>query len=259
MPNDKARIFRALHDRTPLVLPNAWDAASAALIARAGAPAIATTSGGVAWSLGRPDGQVLGRDEMTAAVRRIAAAVDVPVTADIEHGYDDVAGAIRAIAGAGAAGVNIEDTVAGSLRPVGEQAARLREARDADADVVINARTDVFLFGLGGLDDVLERAAAYAEAGADCLFVPGLLDLGTLTELVKSSPLPINAMAGPGGPTVAELAATGVRRISVGTAIAQAAYGLAERAAREILEAGTFRALEGGAAYPELNALSSRA
>ena len=211
---------------------------------------------------------------MAEAVRRIAAVVDVPVTADVEGGYgpepQDVAATVRAILGAGAVGANIEDSRAGdgSLYAPEEQGRRLREAREAAIafgvpEFVLNARTDVFLFQIGDpagrLDDVLARADEYAKAGADVLFVPGLLDLATLESLTASSPLPINAMAGPGGPSVAELNDVGVRRISVGTGIAQAAYGVAQRAARELLDAGIYPAQDGAISYPELNALFSTA
>ncbi|MCG6499137.1 isocitrate lyase/phosphoenolpyruvate mutase family protein [Kitasatospora sp. A2-31] len=252
-----------------LVLPNAWDAGSAAVIASAGAAAVATTSGGVSWSLGRGDGQQLGREDMAAAARRITAAVDLPVTVDAEGGYgpgpDDVADTVRALVAAGASGVNLEDSAApgGPLFPVAEQAVRLRAAREAAAEaglpeLVVNARTDVFLFGLGGLDDVLLRAEAYAEAGADGLFVPGLLDLDVLARLTAATPLPVNAMAVAGGPGVAELAAAGVRRISVGTGLAQAAYTAARRAAAELLGAGTLTELDGSLGFGELDALHRR-
>ena len=204
--------LRALHAGRMLILPNAWDAGSAALIALAGAKAIATTSGGIAWSLGRCDGQRLTRAEMTAQVARIAAAVTVPVTADIEGGYgpgpEDVAATVEAAIAAGAVGVNVEDSRApgGPLFGPADQAARIQAARTASASaglpgLFINARTDVFLFGTGApqtrLHDVLARASAYATAGADSLFVPGLTDLQTITGLAKASPLPINVMAGP--------------------------------------------------------------
>ncbi|MBY8880522.1 isocitrate lyase/phosphoenolpyruvate mutase family protein [Actinacidiphila acidipaludis] len=269
---DKARLLRKLGDAGVLVLPNAWDAGSAAVIAAAGAAAVATTSGGVSWSSGRGDGQQLTRDEMVAAARRVVAAVSVPVTVDAEGGYgpapEDVAATVRALVAAGAAGVNLEDSHApgGPLYGVAEQAARLRAAREAAAaaglpDLVVNARTDVFLFGIGAperrLDAVLERALAYAAAGADGLFVPGLLDLGVLRTLCAASPLPVNAMAGPGGPSVAELAAAGVRRVSVGTALAQSAYTAAHRAATEMLREGTFAALDGALDFGTLNSLLS--
>ncbi|MEV0537381.1 isocitrate lyase/phosphoenolpyruvate mutase family protein [Kitasatospora sp. NPDC050463] len=270
---ERALRLRALVADGVLVLPNAWDAGSAAVIASAGATAIATTSGGVSWSLGRGDGQQLGRADMVEAARRITAAVELPVTVDAEGGYGpapaDVADTVRALVGVGAAGVNLEDSTAagGPLFPVAEQAARLLAAREAAAgaglpELVVNARTDVFLFGIGPsegrLDDVLARAAAYAQAGADGLFVPGLLDLDVLARLCGASPLPVNAMAGPGGPTVAELAAVGVRRISVGTGLAQAAYTAAHRAAAELLGAGALAELDGALGYGDLDALYRR-
>ncbi|MER7580762.1 isocitrate lyase/phosphoenolpyruvate mutase family protein [Kitasatospora sp. NPDC097691] len=263
---ERALRLRELVADGVLVLPNAWDAGSAAVIASAGAPAVATTSGGVSWSLGRGDGQRLDRAAAVEAARRIVAAVDLPVTVDAEGGYGpqpaDVAETVTALVGVGAVGVNLEDstTVGGPLFPVAEQAERLRAARTAAAaaglpELVVNARTDVFLFGLGGLDDVLVRAEAYAQAGADGLFVPGLLDLEALTELCGRSALPVNAMAVPGGPTVAELAATGVRRISLGTGLAQLAYTAARRAAAELLGAGTLTQLDGALGFGELNGL----
>ncbi|MFF3001623.1 isocitrate lyase/phosphoenolpyruvate mutase family protein [Kitasatospora sp. NPDC057940] len=263
---ERALRLRELVVDGPLVLPNAWDAGSAAVIASAGAPAIATTSGGVSWSLGHGDGHRLDRTQAVEAARRIVAAVDVPVTVDAEGGYGptpaDVAATVAALVGAGAVGVNLEDSTAvgGPLFPVAEQADRLRAARTAAAaaglpELVVNARTDVLLFGLGGLDDVLARAEAYAEAGADGLFVPGLLDLDALAGLCERSPLPVNAMAVAGGPTVAELAATGVRRVSVGTGLAQLAYTAARRAAAELLGAGTLAELDGALGYGELNGL----
>ena len=268
----KAETFRALHDGPILVLPNAWDAGSAALIQHAGAKAIATTSGGVSWALGHGDGQRLIRDEMVEAVRRVVDTVRVPVTADIEGGYGprpkDVAATVSAIVEVGAVGVNLEDSKADSaaLFTAEEQAGRLRAARTAALEaglpeLVINCRTDVYLFGIGEpegrFDDVLARAYAYAEAGADCLFVPGLIDLDALGLLVKESPLPVNAMAWPGAPTVAEFEAVGVRRVSLGTALAQAAYSSAHRASVELLDKGTYSALEGAIDFGAVNSLFS--
>lgn len=269
----KAESLRALHDGGVLILPNAWDVGSAALIAQAGAKAIATTSGGIAWSLGRPDGQRLTRAEMIEQVRRIVAAVDVPVTADVEGGYgpgpDDVAATVEAVVAAGAVGVNIEDSRApgGPLFDATAQAERLRAARSAAGraglpELLINARTDVFLFSVGAsegrLEDVLLRSSAYAKAGADSLFVPGLADLDIVTSLVTASPLPINVMAGPGAPTIAEFEAAGVRRVSVGTAISQAAYSIAQRAATELLTKGTYTELKGALDFGIINATLSR-
>jgi 2-methylisocitrate lyase-like PEP mutase family enzyme len=269
----KAETLRAMHKSGILVLPNAWDAGSAAVIAAAGAKAIATTSGGVAWSMGRTDGHGLTRDEMVEQVRRIADVVDIPVTADIEGGYGptphDVAKTVEATVEAGAVGVNIEDSPApgGPLFSTQAQAERLSASRAAAErsglpELMINVRTDVFLFGIGDpsgrLDDVIARAAAYAQAGADGLFVPGLIDLEVLAELVKATSLPVNVMAGPGAPTVAEFEAVGVRRVSLGTAITQSAYTLAQRAASEALTTGTYEELGGALDFGTLNSLFAR-
>ncbi|WP_322779680.1 isocitrate lyase/phosphoenolpyruvate mutase family protein [Frankia sp. Cas4] len=269
----RAQSLRALHDSGVLILPNAWDAASAALIAQAGAQAIATTSAGIAWSVGRPDGHGLTRAEMIEQVRRIVAAVDIPVTADVEGGYglgpDDVEATVGAVVGAGAVGVNIEDSQApgGPLFDAAAQAERLRAGRAAAArsglpELLINARTDVFLFNVGApegrLADVLARSSVYAEAGADCLFVPGLIDLDVVASLVKASPLPINVMVGPGAPTIAEFESAGVRRVSVGTGISQAAYSVAQRAASELLTKGTYTELDGSLDFGGINGMFSR-
>ncbi|WP_460529934.1 isocitrate lyase/PEP mutase family protein [Flindersiella endophytica] len=264
--NITARRLRALHDDGVLVLPNAWDPASAVLIAAAGAPAIATTSAGVSWAHGRGDGQHLDRDEMVRAIAGITAVVDVPVTADIEGGYDDLAATVRAVVAAGAAGINLEDSKSdGSLFSASEQGERLGAARAAavDAgvpDLVINARTDVYLFGVGEpegrFDDVVARAGAYADA--DCLFVPGLLDLGVLKALVDAVQLPVNAMLLPGGPTVAELAAAGVRRVSAGSMLAQVAYSATRRLAAELLTTGTYAVADQALGFGEVNEAFSR-
>ncbi|MEQ4720515.1 isocitrate lyase/phosphoenolpyruvate mutase family protein [Nonomuraea sp. B19D2] len=263
----QAARFRALHRGTVLVLPNAWDAASAALIEAAGAQAIATTSAGVSWANGAPDAHGLSRQQMVAAVARIVSAVTVPVTADIEGGYgpgpDDVAATVRAVIEAGAVGVNLEDSPGPDGAPLlspEDQARRIAAARaaaeSAGVDLFVNARTDVYLFGVGApgdrLADVETRARVYADAGADGLFVPGLLDLDAITRLA-GGPLPLNVMAGPGAPPVGELAAAGVARVSVGSAIAQSAYGYAARAASELLGGGTYTALANGLDYGALN------
>ncbi|ADG76491.1 conserved hypothetical protein [Cellulomonas flavigena DSM 20109] len=266
----KAQLLRSFHESGALVLPNAWDAASAALIASAGARAIATTSGGVAWSLGRTDGHGLTREEMVGQVARIAAAVEVPVTADIEGGYgpspDDVTATVRAVVEAGAVGINLEDSVApgGPLFGADEQAARIRAARRAAEeaglpDLVVNVRTDVFLFGIGAeegrLDEVVRRAGVYRDAGADGLFVPGLVDLDALEALTAATTLAVNVMVWPGAPTVAELEKVGVRRISVGTALAQSAYTVALEGARQVLETGSYDSLAGSLDFGTLNGL----
>ena len=270
----KTEAFRSLHAEGIFVVPNAWDAGSAAMIAAAGARAIATTSAGVSWSLGKPDGEHLTRDEMIGVIARIAAIVDLPVSGDVEGGYGNdaeaVAATVSAVVGAGAVGINLEDSRSsdGKLHDTGTQAARITAGRAAAAEaglpgLVINARTDVFLFGIGEpagrLDDVLERAAAYARAGADSLFVPGLLDLDTLSVLTSKVSLPVNVMAGPGAPDVNALRAAGVRRVTVGQAISQAAYSLARRAAVEVLTAGTYDELAGADDFGSVNgAFSAR-
>ncbi len=247
--------FRDLHvPGKPLVLVNAWDAASARIVEAAGAPAVATTSAGVAWSLGFADGGALPRDLAVAAVARVCAAVGVPVTADIESGYGDVAGTVAAIAAAGAVGVNIED----GHDPVAEQCDRLAAARRAGDRLFLNARIDTFLFGLGGLDETVDRAARYLDAGADGIFVPGVTDPATIAALVERIAAPVNVMTGPGAPSITELAGLGVARISLGSSVAQAAYAVAERAAREAFDAGTYAALDGGADYGRLNRLLAR-
>ncbi|GAB1824273.1 isocitrate lyase/PEP mutase family protein [Herbidospora sp. RD11066] len=264
----KALALRALNESGIYVLPNAWDAGSAVLIERAGADIVATTSAGVSWGLGHPDGEQLTREENIEAIRRIAEAVQVPVSADVEAGYglsdDEVAHTVTDVVAAGAVGINLEDSNAatGQLFPIAEQAERIRAARTAATkaglpELVINARTDVFLFQIGApegrFDDVLERAAAYAEAGADVLFVPGLSDLAVIKKLTAASPLPVNIMVGPGSPSVEELQAAGVRRVSLGSAISQAAYALALRSAREVLTKGTYEELSTAESFADIN------
>ncbi|MGW1753010.1 isocitrate lyase/PEP mutase family protein [Streptomyces mirabilis] len=277
--HETALAFRALHiPGRPLVLPNAWDTASARLVEEAGAAAVATTSAGLAWDLGTADGDRLDRDRALGAVARVAAAVRVPVSADIESGYAKgaagVGDTIRAVLAAGAVGVNIEDALyegegddgegagdggRGPLRPVAEQAERIAVARAAaDAAGVplfINARIDTVLRGAGGVEETLERAAAFLAAGADGIFVPGAVEPGTVKSLVAGVEGPLNVLVGPGAPSVAELAALGVARISTGSSIAQAAHAVVRRAARELLSAGTYDSLTGGLDYAELNTL----
>jgi 2-methylisocitrate lyase-like PEP mutase family enzyme len=263
---DRAEVFAALHaPGDPLRLANAWDVASAVAIAEAGAKAIATTSAGVAWSLGVADGADLGLRRAAAAVARIASAVELPVSADIEAGYGpapaDVAATVTAVVEAGAVGVNLEDRVGASLFAADEQARRLEAARAA-ADRLgvrlwVNARTDLFLAAVGPAEErvaaALVRARTYADAGADSLFVPGLVDLDALAELA-AGPLPVAVMVWPGAPSVAELTAAGVVRISLGSAIAEAAYGLAARAATELFTKGTYASTADGIGYGTMNA-----
>ncbi|HEU5472336.1 MAG TPA: isocitrate lyase/phosphoenolpyruvate mutase family protein [Actinophytocola sp.] len=266
---DKAAQFHALHRDRVLVLPNAWDVASACLVAGAGATAVATTSAGVAWSLGAPDGNRLDRDPAVELVARVAAAVGVPVTADIETGFADepsgVAETVRRVIDAGAVGINLEDGARSGplpLMPIEEYTARLSAARAAaDATGValfINARVDVFLRQVGERDSrvpaALERAAAYVEAGADGIFLPGVVDPETVATLAKEVSVPLNVLAGPGAPSVSTLADLGVARVSVGSSLAQAAYAVVRRGAQEVLSSGTYESLAGGLDYGELNA-----
>jgi 2-methylisocitrate lyase-like PEP mutase family enzyme len=240
--------FRERHlTGAPLVLPNAWDAASARIVERAGAEAVATTSAGVAWSLGVPDGDRLGVDEAVAAIARIVRAVDVPVTADIESGYGDVAATVRRVRDAGVVGINIEDGLVAAPE-------RIAAARAAGGDLFVNARIDTFLFSAGGVDETVARAKTYVDAGADGVFVPGVYEPEVIAELVSRIPAPVNVMAGAGAPSVAELAALGVRRVSVGQAIAVAAYSLVAAAATEILTDGTYGRTDAALTYGDLNA-----
>jgi 2-methylisocitrate lyase-like PEP mutase family enzyme len=266
----KARRLRALVTDGPLVLANAWDAGSAVLSVAAGVQAVATTSAGVSWSLGRGDGEHLSRTEMVAAASLIIAAVDVPVTVDAEGGYGlephAVAETVTAVIEAGGIGVNLEDSIDGVLLSLDAQRERLAAARAAASaaglpEFVINARTDVYLLPSEGaghghpsrLAQAIERAVAYADAGADSVFPIGLSALGELTQLVDASPLPVNASAGPGGPTIGELAAVGVNRISLGASVAEAAYTLAFRAAQDALGVGTYDRLAGTDGFSALD------
>ncbi len=254
--SERAAYFRKLHSNRPLILPNAWDAASARVIELVGAPAIATTSAGVSWSYGRGDGQQLRREEMLQAIRHIVQTVAVPVTADIESGYGsgsthDVAETVQALIAIGAVGINLEDSPGrdGQVLLAPEiHAERIRAARAAalaaGGDLVINARTDVYLFQVGApetcFEAAVQRANLYRAAGADCLFVPGVIDSDTIAALVQAIDGPLNIMAMPGAPSAAQLGQLGVARVSVGPVIAQAALATTQRAARELLEQGTY-------------------
>jgi 2-methylisocitrate lyase-like PEP mutase family enzyme len=261
--SDRTKLFHALHKPGPLALPNAWDVASALVVEAAGATAVATTSAGVAWSLGAADGDHIARDRVVDLVARIVAAVGIPVSADIETGFGATAGevaeTVRAVAEAGASGVNIEDGLGAGQRDVAEQAERYAAAHEAAPELYINARVDTFLRGVGDpatrLERTLERAAKFLEAGASGIFVPGVTDLEIVTELAKGIPAPLNVLVGPGAPAVDELAKAGVARVSLGSAVAEAAYAVASRAAEELLTRGTYVSVENGVAYGELNAL----
>jgi 2-methylisocitrate lyase-like PEP mutase family enzyme len=239
---DKAELLRALHSGPHvLVLPNAWDVASARAFARMpGCRAIATTSGGIAAALGYPDGERIPAREMLAAVERIADAVDLPVTADLEAGYGDAAATALAAIEVGAAGINLED----GAGPVSQHVARIRAARaaadEAAVPLVLNARVDVYLRGTHDVDDAIERSNAYLETGADCAFVIGVTDAATIARLVEGIDGPLNVLATDETPPIDELARLGVRRVSVGSGLFRAGLAAAEAGARELLERGTY-------------------
>ena len=268
--SEKASALRALHHgERPLVLANAWDAASARLVEEAGYPAVATTSAGIAYALGHPDGERVSRKEMLQVVRRIAAAVSVPVTADLEAGYgpgpEAMARTTRDLVAAGAVGLNLEDARGKSRRkllPTAAQVERVRAVRETSqalgVPVVINARTDAFALveRARALTEAVARGNAYLEAGADCVFVPFVRDMEIIAELVRQIRGPINILTGPGTPTVDELAALGVRRVSVGSAPMRATLGLARRIARDLHERGTCELIQEWALpYEELQRL----
>ena len=269
--SDKAERFRALH-RGPkvLVLPNAWDVVSARIFEEAGAAAIATTSAGVAFTLGYPDGQKISRDLMLAAVARIAAKVKVPVTADVESGYgdrpEDAAETARAVIEARAVGLNVEDAVhdgGGALVDLSlqlEKIAAIREiGKQLGVPLVVNARTDVYLLAFGEpesrYDEAVRRLAAFRDAGADCLFVPGVRDIGTIGRLVRDLAHPVNILAGPGSPSIPELQKVGVARVSLGSSAMRATLGLARRIGQEVLSEGTYRALADAPSHTEVNGI----
>jgi len=269
----KAERFHALHVAPEvLVLPNAWDCASAVLFEQAGFPAIATTSAGIAFSRGYRDGEQISRDEMIDEAARIAARVEVPVTADLEAGYgiapEEVAETVRRAIAAGLVGCNIEDGTVGGEEPLLDftlSVERIRAAREAADDAgipfVINARTDGFLrIGADArvLDESIRRANAYYAAGARSLFIPRVSDGQTIGRLVRDISGPINILAGPKTPSVAELEALGVARLSVGGGIARAAYTLTRAAAEELRHAGTFGFTENTFSNAELNDLLDR-
>jgi 2-methylisocitrate lyase-like PEP mutase family enzyme len=230
----KAATFRRMHLEPPiLVLPNAWDVASATIFARLeGCRALATSSAAVARSLGWEDGEQAPRDVMVEAAGRIAGAVDVPVTGDLERGYGDPAGTARAAWEAGLVGMNFEDSNAAGMVSLQEQVGAIQLIRAAVPELVLNARVDVFLEGSGDIDEAVERANAYLEAGADCTY-PLLCPPGTIADLALRIDGPVNVLAGPGVPAPVDLQALGVARLTWGGGLAAAAYAEAARIAAE--------------------------
>jgi 2-methylisocitrate lyase-like PEP mutase family enzyme len=267
----KAETLCALHSGTdPLVLVNAWDVASARIVEEAGFPAIATTSAGIAFAQGFPDGQKIPPSNMFATIAKIAEAVKVPVTADVEAGYGDsperAAQTTRDVISSGAVGMNFEDATGDSERPLAdlplqiERIHAIREvAKELDIALVLNARTDVYLLQVGEAskryDECVRRLSAFRDAGADCVFAPGLTDAKTIERLVKDLNCPVNILVGIGAPSVRELAALGVKRISLGSGPMRATLGYLRRLADEVKRDGTYTKLEGSPSHAEMNEL----
>ena len=269
--NSKAERFRALHAGPRLlVLPNAWDFASALLLERAGFTALATTSAGIGYTFGYPIGQVMPRQEMLSVIRRMAEALSVPLSADMEAGYGDspeqVAETTRLTAEAGAVGINIEDRTYKPDQPlieIQEAADRVRAACEAAKrfGMFVNARTDVYWLGGTGeaaFAHTVRRANAFREAGADCLFVPGVKDPQVIRRLAAEINGPLNILAGVGSPNTAELGALGVRRVTFGATMARAAYAALEQAAAELATSGTYGFMSSGSAHADMNRLLRR-
>jgi 2-methylisocitrate lyase-like PEP mutase family enzyme len=272
-PAAKAERFRAMHHTGKvLLLPNAWDVASARMFEQAGVSAIATTSAGIAFSLGYPDGERISRGEMLSVVARIATRVALPVSADVETGYgdrpEDAAETAGELIEAGAVGLNLEDGRArdGGQNPLAELPLQLEKisavrevASRLKVPLVLNARTDVYLREVGEasdrFDEARRRLSAYRDGGADCLFVPGLRDLATIARLVSALGFPVNILGGPGSPSISDLEKVGVARVSLGSAPMRATLGLARRIAEELSTIGTYGTLHGAPSHAEINAL----
>jgi 2-methylisocitrate lyase-like PEP mutase family enzyme len=260
----RARVFRELHEAGCFVIPNPWDVGSARLLVALGFKALATTSSGFAWSLGRADNHVT-LDEALAHFRAISAAVDVPVNGDFEGGFarepGEVAAHVSSAAATGIAGVSIEDSTGDASDPLfgfGLAVERVRAARRAldvsGSGVLLTGRSEGFIVGRPDLRETIRRLTAYAEAGAECLYAPGVRSKADIAAVVSAvAPRAVNVLVGSDFTTVAELAAAGVRRISVGGALARAAWGGFLAAAREIAEQGTFTKLTGAVPFDEIN------
>jgi 2-methylisocitrate lyase-like PEP mutase family enzyme len=267
----KANLFRDLHrGAKTLVLPNAWDVASARILEEAGVAATASTSAGIAFALGYPDGEKITREEMLAVVARIAAKVKIPVTADVEAGYggrpEDAALTAKAVIEAGAVGLNLEDGTDDPQRPLAdlslqlEKIAAMREtSHSMGVPLVVNARTDVYLLQVGEPEsrfaETVRRLSAFRDAGADCLFAPGVRDLELISRLVRELQHPLNILAGPGSPSIPELQKIGVARVSLGSGPMRATLGLVRRIAQELQTSGTYTALESAPSHAEVNKL----
>jgi 2-methylisocitrate lyase-like PEP mutase family enzyme len=257
--------FRQLHQwKTPLLLPNAWDAGSARWIESNGAQAIATSSAAVAWAHGYADGGALPPSLLPAAVAEIARVISVPISVDVEAGYSAeprlVSATVEAVASAGGVGINLEDGTDSPDVLCAKIAAAKAGAARVGVDLFVNARTDVYLRALvppeRRAEEAVARGLRYREAGADGLFVPAVVQPGEIRHIVEAVPLPLNVLVRAGLPTVSELSALGVRRVSAGSGIASAVYGLIRRATRQFLQEGRYGTmLEDAAGYGELNAL----
>src|SRR2546425_6259063 len=269
---EKAEDFRALHHgKRILILPNGWDVPSARVFEDAGFPAIATSSAGMLVSLGYPDGEVIGRNEFVSAVGRIARALSVPLSVDVVSGFGktakDVLVTVKAILKTGAVGINIEDFMHATkkLYPVERQVENVNAIRKLSETtgipLVINARTDALRFADGDegarFKEAVRRATAYRDAGADCVYPMGIVDAAFIGNFVKALDFPISVMVRKGLPPISELQSLGVARVSFGPSPSYAAMGLLKRAAKEVLEKGTYENLtEGAITFDELNALA---
>jgi 2-methylisocitrate lyase-like PEP mutase family enzyme len=261
---DRRERFRDLHRAGLFVMPNPWDIGSARLLASMGFEALATTSTGHAASLGRSD-QHVTRDELLAHVAALSAAVDLPLNVDAERGFAEdpagVAETVALIAEAGAAGCSIEDydPEHGRIEPLEIAADRVAAAAGAARahGVVLTARAENHLYGIDDLEDTLRRLRAYRDAGAEVLYAPGLVDSGQIRRVVQEIDAPVNVLALRHGPTISELAAIGVRRVSTGGGLARAAYGALFAAARELQTAGTTTYLDAAASGLALDAAFS--
>jgi 2-methylisocitrate lyase-like PEP mutase family enzyme len=262
---EKCLAFRALHaGDKPFIIPNPWDAGSARILAGAGFKALATTSSGFAFTLGRQDGMI-SRDEALANARAIVEATPLPVSADLENGYghdpEDVATTMILAFEAGLAGASVEDATGDAADPiygfdhaVARVAAAVRAARSRPHPFTVTARAEGFLHGRRDLDDIVKRLKAFEAAGADVVYAPGLPDLASIRVLTSSVACPVNVLVNAGlATTVAELGDAGVRRISLGGAVARAALGGLFRAAREMAERGSFGFLTDAASISEVN------
>jgi 2-methylisocitrate lyase-like PEP mutase family enzyme len=261
---DSCAIFRRLHESGCFVMPNPWDVGSARVLEQLGFPALATTSSGFAWSLGKRDNSV-SRNETIAHLRAMAEAVDVPINADFEDGFatmpTDVARNVKIATTTGVAGLSIEDASGDEADPLFDMtlaveriSAARRAIDESGTGMVLTARSEGFIAGRPDLAETIKRLQAYAEAGADCLYAPGLSTAQDISTVVKAvAPKPVNVLVGSDFTTVAELAEIGVRRISVGGALARAAWGSFLYAASEIAEHGTFARLAAGVPFPVLN------